>query len=125
MTVGTRVITTNMNKPKYDNTRGAIVDGKTPPGRLAVKFDDPALGTKAIRVENLKFDRSEDDDAVHAEDDDKPKPIGGRMRSTPRLYRIGPACVLIDESGGHDRTSSLSAGFGWVSFLSDQPGAFE
>lgn len=52
---GTRVITKNMRQPMYDNACGVIVEKQTPMGEITVKFDDPALGTKAVRATKLRL----------------------------------------------------------------------
>lgn len=76
MPPGTRVITMNMPKSKYNNAHGTTTAGRCEPGRLAVKFDDPALATRAIRTNNLEREPVvEDDDAVYVDDEAKPKPV--------------------------------------------------
>lgn len=84
--VGARVIVSRMKQPKYDNARGTVVDGKTPPGRVAVKFDNVALGTKAIRVGNIERELAavaKNDDSIYAEDEDKPKPMAAESAPEP------------------------------------------
>ena len=51
--IGTRVVVSRMKQPQCNNAHGVVVNGRTPPGRIAVKFDNPKLGTKAIRVGNV------------------------------------------------------------------------
>lgn len=58
-----------MKQAKFNNAHGTIVAGKTPPGRLAVKFDDEALGTKAIRIKNIAGVTAENEE-------EKPKSVG-------------------------------------------------
>lgn len=82
--LGTRVIASKIKQETYKNARGVVVDGKTPLGRVAVKFDDPALGTKASNSTDLEREpadaakevqNAKNDDTIYADDDDKPEPI--------------------------------------------------
>lgn len=85
--VGTRIVIGGNKQARYSNARSVVVDGKTPAGRVAVKFDNAHLETRAIRLKNIARERVDgedklktepnvaaDDDAVCVADD-KPVPL--------------------------------------------------
>lgn len=68
---GTRVFVTGYKITKYNDARGTIIDADTASGRIPVKFDDAALGTKAMKLENVRIDGVEAADGG-PDDDGKP-----------------------------------------------------
>ena len=60
LTIGDRVVTYGLSSAKFRDQRGLIVESELAiaADRAGVKFDDAALGTKAIKRTNLKREES-------------------------------------------------------------------